>query len=306
MRFKIPSNTQRQQALDLGSIDVHKRIYYQPDPRFFKPLTDISRGDWLDAHPEPGQTFREYTSCGFNQVKGSTRNVIYIMCLDERDENYLIDVNILKESLASFYYPMRVSVIDRPPSSHRFRSRMNNGVLQWFVPDIFSMLRTMIPNDAYCLLGFTMVDLYPREDWNFVFGQASISGRYGCFSFARYHPSFYDPRIKFDLETTKSIMLRRSCRVCIHEIGHMFGIMHCIYYHCIMNGSNHLEESERRPSHLCPIDLRKLQYCIGFDELERYRMLLAFYSKYQRHFPEEKEWTEQYLTNLENKSSHEL
>ena len=40
-----------------------------------------------------------------------------------------------------------------------------------------------------------------------------------------------------------------------------------------MNGSNHLAESDRRPLHLCPVCLRKLQWNIGFDVLERYTAL---------------------------------
>ena len=44
-----------------------------------------------------------------------------------------------------------------------------------------------------------------------------------------------------------------------HEIGHMFGVKHCVYYNCAMNGSNHLQESDRRTEHLCPVCLRKLQ-----------------------------------------------
>jgi len=43
-----------------------------------------------------------------------------------------------------------------------------------------------------------------------------------------------------------------------------------------MNGSNHLAESDARPLHLCPVDLRKLQWSIGFDVVERYRRLLDF------------------------------
>jgi hypothetical protein len=38
-------------------------------------------------------------------------------------------------------------------------------------------------------------------------------------------------------------------------------------------GSNHLAESDRRPLHLCPVCLRKLQWNIGFDVLKRYTEL---------------------------------
>ena len=39
----------------------------------------------------------------------------------------------------------------------------------------------------------------------------------------------------------------------------MFGISHCVHFHCRMNGSDSLEESDRSPMHLCPVCLRKLQ-----------------------------------------------
>ena len=66
-----------------------------------------------------------------------------------------------------------------------------------------------------------------------------------------------------------------------HEIGHMFGLPHCIYHECLMNGANQdaLNEFNRRPMLLCNICLRKLQYRIGFDITQRYRDLLALYQK---------------------------
>jgi archaemetzincin len=53
----------------------------------------------------------------------------------------------------------------------------------------------------------------------------------------------------------------------------MFGLAHCTYFNCLMNGSNHLVESDRRPLHLCPVCLRKLQWSIDFDLLKRYTEL---------------------------------
>jgi archaemetzincin len=44
-----------------------------------------------------------------------------------------------------------------------------------------------------------------------------------------------------------------------------------------MNGSSSLAESDRRPLHLCPIDLRKLQWLVGFDVAERYASLHRFW-----------------------------
>ena len=37
-----------------------------------------------------------------------------------------------------------------------------------------------------------------------------------------------------------------------HEIGHMYGIHHCVFFECLMNGSNHLQEADTGPSFSLP------------------------------------------------------
>jgi archaemetzincin len=144
---------------------------------------------------------------------------------------------------------------------------------------------TRLPKDGFALLGVTMTDLYPDPSWNFVFGQASPQGHVGVYSFARYDPRFYGEALSAG---SRKLMLRRSCKVLAHETSHMFGIDHCVWYRCLMNGSNHLAESDARPLHLCPVDLRKLQWSIGFDVVERYRRLRDF--QHQAEFDDEVRW----------------
>jgi archaemetzincin len=73
----------------------------------------------------------------------------------------------------------------------------------------------------------------------------------------------------------------------------MFGIEHCIWFRCTMNGCNHLEEFDASPLHLCPVDLRKLQWSVGFDVMERYRRLRDFYR--QAGVNDDVEWVEKRL-----------
>jgi archaemetzincin len=68
-------------------------------------------------------------------------------------------------------------------------------------------------------------------------------------------------------------MLRRSCKLLVHETAHIFGITHCIFFHYLTNGSNHLAESDARPMHLCPVDLRELQHSVSFDVVAREKRL---------------------------------
>ncbi len=88
-------------------------------------------------------------------------------------------------------------------------------------------------------------------------------------------------------------MLRRSAKVLTHETAHMFGLVHCIYFKCVMNGSNHLQESDGRRMHFCPVCLRKLQWSVGVDAVKHYHELGRFYQ--HSRFSEEANWTERRL-----------
>ena len=138
-----------------------------------------------------------------------------------------------------------------------------------------------------------MEDLYPEPSWNFVFGQASLNERVGVYSFARYDPAFYGELRGKDYP---ALLLRRSMKVLTHETGHMFGLTHCVYFNCVMNGSNHLQESDRRPLHLCPVCLRKLQFSLDFDVVKRYEALAQF--ERQAGLEDEAGWVDRRLERI--------
>jgi len=62
----------------------------------------------------------------------------------------------------------------------------------------------------------------------------------------------------------------------VHETGHMFSMRHCTRYACGMNGSNHREESDRRPLWLCPECVAKVWWATGVDPVRRYETLADF------------------------------
>ncbi|MFT5431510.1 MAG: putative Zn-dependent protease [Myxococcota bacterium] len=105
------------------------------------------------------------------------------------------------------------------------------------------------------------------QNGNFVFGQASLTGRVDVFSFARLDPTFEGK------PASRRLLMRRSLAILVHEVGHMFGITHCTHYSCTMNGSNSLDESDRQPLRLCPVCLRKVQWATKAPLADRYRAL---------------------------------
>jgi archaemetzincin len=243
----------------------------------FTPIPVPKPGDWLVEHPEAGQTFDDFVRTESNNPD-ELRNNIYLQPLGQFPEGQRSFLKMLKDYGAA-YFAMDVKILPSVDlSESKLTTRINpiSRNRQILTRDVLVSLKRRFAADAFCILAITMEDLYPDPSWNFVFGQASLQDRVGVFSFARYDPAFYGQRRGKDYQ---KILLQRSCKVLVHEIAHMFSLQHCIFFSCVMNGSNHLLESDSRPMALCPVCLRKLQFSIGFDAVDRYRKLLVFYQR---------------------------
>lgn len=77
------------------------------------------------------------------------------------------------------------------------------------------------------------------------------------------------------------LWLGRVCRTTSHELGHCFGIDHCVYYACVMQGSASLAEDVRQPPYVCPVDQEKLLRATGSSTEQRYKALLHFCEKHE-------------------------
>jgi archaemetzincin len=294
MNFKPPTAEERLNAIGKteGLQETLRKALEPADD--FEPIPAPQPGDWLAVHYELGQTFDEFVKSKPNRPD-KTRNKIYLQPLGEFPKMQVPLTQILKE-YASAYFAMQVEVL--PPltlDGRNITTRINTYTRkpQILTSDVLAILKEKIPDDAFCLLAITMEDLYPEDSWNFVFGQASLRERVGIYSFARYDPAFYGDKREKDYE---KLILRRSCKVLVHETGHIFGLQHCIFFRCVMNGSNHLKESDSRPLYLCPVCLRKLQYSIGFDVIARYGSLYRFYKKFG--FDDDARWIAHRLEHI--------
>src|SRR5437764_3085346 len=276
MAFTPPDEKTRRGAEGgLSELSAVLQRALTPDINSFDPIPKPGPSDWLAVHEERGQTFGEFKAAQPNRPM-QTRRVIYLQPLGDFVPERSPSIDKLQK-FADAFFAMEVKAL--PPikiDNSKLTTRRNpyTGNPQILTGDVLSFLKTRVPANAFCILAITMEDLYPEPSWNFVFGQASLRDRVGVYSFARYDSVFYgEPRTP-DYET---LLLRRSCKVLAHETSHMFGLAHCTYFNCLMNGSTHLTESDRRPLHLCPVCLRKLQWSIGFDVLKRYSSLEGIY-----------------------------
>lgn len=88
---------------------------------------------------------------------------------------------------------------------------------------------------------------------------------------------YFSRRLATDQSPQQPLVYFVFLQTMAHEIGHMFGIKHCQWLNCVMQGSNYLEESDRRPLDFCPICLRKTQSAVGFKIAERYKVQETLY-----------------------------
>lgn len=298
MSFTPPDENERRRAIGpTAQLPDTLREALEPGDDF-QPILVPGPHDWLANHPEPGQTFEDFVRSRRNKPD-EVRNKIYLQPLDSFPAGNSPPLDRLQQ-FAEAFFTMKVEVlpvIELTDGAIETRTNPYAGHQQFLTGDILDLLKRQLPQDAYCILGITMHDLYPHPSWNFVFGQALIQQRVGVYSFARYDPRFYSREATYDPE----LMLRRSCKVLAHETGHMFGIQHCVFFHCLLNGSNHLAESDARPLHLCPVDLRKLHQSLQFDVLDRYRRLLDFYTEVG--FDDEVRWLRVRIEHIQEHAS---
>jgi len=294
MAFEVPDKARRTSAAgSLLSLSPKLRRAFS-DQGEFKPKSEPTGFDWLGQHEEPGQTFDQYLASRPN-IPGSVRKKLYILPIGEFEKGIAPDLEKLKSYTAAYYHPLKVEMLPViSDAAVPAKERTNQRKKQWKSTDILDWLPKKLPSDGYAMIAVTMTDLYPDEAWNFVFGQASLRERVGIFSFARYHPKWSGGEANAG---TEKLVLRRATKILTHEMGHMFGIRHCIHYECNMNGANHLEEADATPMNLCPVCLRKLYYAVRFNPVERYGEMLRFYTA--NGFEEEATWTRQRIGAIE-------
>lgn len=269
--FTVPDEATRLAAAGaLDHLPAKLRAAFSPGPGDL-PVPAPDPSDWLAQHPDEGQTYAQFLRMRQHKPTES-RRTIAVKPLGQLAASAPL-ATIMDFAARYFMLPV-TRRLTTPIAALKATQREHGGRTQYLTESLIDALIPMLPPDAFCMIAVTMEDLYPHEDWNYVFGQARFHDGVGVYSFVRYDPKFHgEPHGP----GTDKLILRRCLKLMVHEIGHMFAIRHCIYYECAMNGSNHLEETDRSPLHLCPVCLRKLHDSIGFDVEARERKLAEFF-----------------------------
>lgn len=265
-------NVQPNQPKEIPVSAEEQKLISAIEP-FFKLMGEPQPYDWLTSFSENGQTFAQYKNSN-PTLPTDERKIIYIQPLGKFNENQTKVINATAEYMNAFFQLevklLQTKQFDKPLSLKNYRihpTTKQEQIRTGYVLD--ELLPPILPKDAAALIAFTNEDLYPNENFSFVFGQASLQNRVGIYSLYRFSQGA-------DYKT----FLTRTLKVGVHETGHMFSIQHCIKFQCVMSGTNHLGETDRRPIDACPEDTAKIIWMNKVSPTKRYKDLAEFCRKY--------------------------
>lgn len=95
------------------------------------------------------------------------------------------------------------------------------------------------------LVGLFSVDLF-IPILTYIFGQAILGESIAIASVFRLRNELYG------LKQDEDLLLSRTIKEVIHELGHTFGLIHCKNQSCVMHSSTYAEEIDLKGTSLCP------------------------------------------------------
>jgi archaemetzincin len=115
---------------------------------------------------------------------------------------------------------------------------------QYFSTQIISEAIKITDGFKGKIIILTDVDLYIPV-LTFIFGEAQLNGKHSIVSVCRLHEEFYYEK------TDENLLRERTIKEILHELGHNFGLKHCINWDCVMHSSTSIEEVDIKGGSYC-------------------------------------------------------
>ena len=114
---------------------------------------------------------------------------------------------------------------------------------QYNANEIIQKLVTTV-GDSSKIVGITELDLFIPV-LSYIFGQAYLGGSAALVSGHRLHNS------RYGLAEDPKLFSNRLLKCIIHELGHAFGLKHCLKPGCVMVSTTYVEEMDQKSDMFC-------------------------------------------------------
>lgn len=153
--------------------------------------------------------------------------------------NLLLLQNLVKE--LSNRFSSGIQVIDLNLNIDNFFSIERK---QYFSTQIIAEAIKLTNDFHGKIVLLTDVDIFVPA-LTFIFGEAQLNGKHSILSVCRLYEEFYSNN------SDKKLLLERTIKEVLHELGHCYGLRHCLDWDCVMHSSPGIEE----------VDIKGISYC---------------------------------------------
>ncbi len=162
-----------------------------------------------------------------------------IIPLDELDSQL---VHHLKSILAEIF-KLKIDLTEWNSISDLKKSDFRKGD-KYQSTELLNCFSKNLPDNSGKILFITDSDLYSPVFSQF-FGEAQLSGKTGIISLFHLKQNISEKKLK------KQILVSRILKEGVHEVGHLFGLIHCDDINCAMNLSGNLSDIDIKSPFIC-------------------------------------------------------
>lgn len=144
-------------------------------------------GDWLFSHNEKGQSFEQFVRAR-HVVPTKEENIIYLQPIGKFDSMQIKQIELVRQYLQIFFQ-LETKVLENvsndiiPNHARRIGDVGQEQFLAGYI--LTDVLKEENPNKRIALMAITEKDLYPKPEWNYVFGLASYRDKIAVSSIYR-------------------------------------------------------------------------------------------------------------------------
>lgn len=146
-------------------------------------------------------------------------------------------------------FSSKINVIDLPLDLDNFFSPDRK---QYFSTQIIAEAMKLTDKYNGKIILLTDVDIFVPV-LTFIFGEAQLNGKHALLSVCRLHEEFYSGI------SNDKLLLERTIKEALHELGHCYGLRHCIDWDCVMHSSPGIEEVDIKGSTFCHNCISKIE-----------------------------------------------